>query len=152
MDYIKMNRWLLDQCYSSNGVTVCLLDGAKMFCTKSVFVIIPNQEIKVAYFNYCAGSPGLADSLFDGNTYAKEATFHGDYIVRKVGCKKLTLAKLYNGSAHRYVDEKLLKMFEDRSQLQVYRFADEIDKYPIIYILEDNSIIGGILPVKYNEG
>ena len=150
MDYIKMNRWLLDQCYNG-GLTVCPLDGAKLFATKSVFVIIPNQEIKVLYSNFYAGSSGLADSLFEGNTYALEASFHGDYIVRKVGREKFTLANLYNGSTHRYVNEKLLKMFEDRSRIQVYRFADQIDKYPIIYILEDNSIIGGILPVKYNE-
>ena len=150
MDYIKMNRWLLDQSYC-DGLTVCSLNGVKLFCTKSVFVIIPDQEIKVTSFNFRDGSPGLANSLFDGNTYAAEATLHGDYIVRKVGRKKFTLVKLDNGSSHRYVNEKLLKMFEDRSRIQVYRFADEIDKYPIIYILEDNSIIGGILPVKYNE-
>lgn len=151
MNYEKVNEWILHRCYGS-GVAICLHDGNKSaIISNEVFFNMPSTELLIRADRFGIGSDGLYKSIIEGLDYSETATFHGDMIVSKIGNKRYTLNKLYNGSTFRFVSEKLIKLFEDKTRVQEFRFSDDIIKYPIIYILEDNVVIGGILPVKYNE-
>ena len=153
MNYLKVNRYILDRYFEKGAPTIILHKDAPRVtvCFSTVFFTLPAGEMVIDDTNMTAASAGLYDSLLSGYKTgdASEATFHGELIPPELKGHKIT--KLYNGASTRYVDSRLLKLFEDKYRNITYWFCDDIDKYPIIYVVDCEEVVGGILPVKYGE-
>lgn len=116
----------------------------------TIFATLPAGEMLIDDTNMKVASAGLYDSLLAGYKTgdAAEATFHGEIISSDT---KHKLTKLYNGATTRYIDSRLLKIFEDKYRNISFWFCDDIDKYPIIYVVDCEEVVGGILQVKRSE-
>ena len=153
MNYQKINEYILKRYYE-NGAPTIFLHQDKPCVTiifNTIFATLPAGEMLIDDTNMRTASPGLYDSLLEGYKTgdAAEATFHGEIIPADT---KHKLTKLYNGATTRYIDSRLLKLFEDKYRNISYWFCDDIVKYPIIYVLDCEEVVGGILPVKRSEG
>lgn len=152
MNYLKVNCYILDQYFEKGAPTIILHKDAPRVTVvfNTVFFTLPAGEMIIDDTNMKVASAGLYDSLLSGYKTgdAAFATFHGEIIPSDM---KHKLTKLYNGSTTRYVDSRLMKLFEDKYRNITYYFCDDLNKYPIIYIVDCKEVIGGILPVKRLE-
>lgn len=151
MNYLKVNRYILDQYFEKDAPTIILhADTRVTICLNSVFFTLPYAKMIINDTNMKAASAALYDSLLAGYKTGDtaEATFHGEIIPSDT---KHKLTKLYNGATTRYIDSRLLKLFEDKYRNISFWFCDDIDKYPIIYVVDCDEVVGGILPIKRSE-
>lgn len=152
MNYLKVNRYILDQYFEKGAPSIILHTDAPRVTVvfKTVFFTLPAGEMVIDDTNMKVVSAGLYDSLLTGYKTgdASEATFHGEIIPSDT---KHKLTKLYNGATTRYADSRLLKLFEDKYSNISFWFCDDIDKYPIIYVIDCEEVVGGILPIKRSE-
>lgn len=153
MNYQKINEFILKRYYENGAPTIILHKDAPRVTIvfNTIFATLPAGEMLIDDTNMRTASPGLYDSLLEGYKTgdAAEATFHGEIIPADT---KHKLTKLYNGATTRYIDSRLLKLFEDKYRNISYWFCDDIVKYPIIYVVDCEEVVGGILPVKRSEG
>ena len=151
MNYLKVNRYILDKYFEYGAPSIILhADNRVTVCFNIVFFTLPYAEMIIKDANMKVASPGLYDSLLEGYKTgdAAEATFHGEIIPTDT---KHKFTKLYNGATTRYIDSRLLKLFEDKYRNISYWFCDDIEKYPIIYVVDCEEVVGGILPLKRSE-
>lgn len=152
MNYLKVNRYILDRYFEKGAPTIILHKDAPRVTIvfDTLFFTLPAGQMIIDDTNMKIASEGLYNTVLDGykNGDAAEATFHGEIIPSDT---KHKLTKLYNGATTRYVDSRLLKLFEDKYRNITYWFCDDIDKYPIIYVVDCEEVVGGILPVKRSE-
>ena len=152
MNYQKINEYILKRYYETGAPTLILHTDAPRVTIvfNTIFATLPAGEMLIDDTNMKVASAGLYDSLLAGYKTgdAAEATFHGEIIPSDT---KHKLTKLYNGATTRYIDSRLLKIFEDKYRNISFWFCDDIDKYPIIYVVDCEEVVGGILPVKRSE-
>ena len=152
MNHLKVNRYILDQYFEKGAPTIIHhADNRVTVCFNTVFFTLPYTDMIIKDVNMRVASAGLYDTLLAGYKTgdAAEATSHGEIIPADT---KHKYTKLYNGATTRYIDFRLLKLFEDRYRNISFWFCDDIVKYPIIYVVDCEEVIGGILPVKRSEG
>ena len=115
MNYLKVNRYILDQYFGGGSMSITHHKDAQLVTIffNTIFFTLPTVQMMIDDTNMKLASAGLYDSILEGYKTgdAAEATFHGEIIPADT---KHKLTKLYNGATTRYIDSRLLKLFEDK--------------------------------------